>query len=111
MNIRVPYAKIKQAVIDTGMTYAQIKARDWQFSLPDILTPEEIIKVKRLQNLVLRWLKQDFRERQYAGTLKTNLFSKFEIMASYLQLQGLSDKSGEEKLDRAYREWKEARNG
>ena len=110
MNIRVPYAKIKQAVIDSGMTYAQIKARDWQFSFSDILTPEEIIKAKRLQNLVLRWLKADFRERQYTGTLKTHLFAEFETMASYLQLQGLSDLSGEEKLDRAFSEWKESRN-
>jgi hypothetical protein len=109
MNIRIPYAKIKQAVIDSQMTYAQIKAEDWQFSLPDILTPEEITKVKRLKNLVMRWLKADFKERQYIGTLKAALFTRLNQMEDYLTLQGVSTLTGTEKLDRAYREWKESK--
>jgi hypothetical protein len=111
MNVRIPYAKLKDAVVSSGMTYTQIKNEDWQFTLPDILSPEEIIKVKHLKNLVIRWLKADFKERQYIGTLKAALFSRFDQMEDYITLQGLSNLSGEEKLDRAYKEWKESKNG
>jgi hypothetical protein len=111
MNVRIPYAKLKQAVIDSGMTYTQIKNEDWQFTLSSVLNPEEITKVKRLKNLVIRWLKLDFRERQYTGTIKAALFTRFDQMEDYLTLQGLSHLSGEEKLTRAFKDWKESKNG
>jgi hypothetical protein len=111
MDIRIPYAKIKQAVIDSQMTYAQIKAEDWQFSLPDILTPEEITRVKRVKRLVIGWLKADFKERQYIGTLKAALFTRFDQMEDYLTLQGVSHLTGKEKLKRAFREWLEVDDG
>ena len=108
MNVRIPYKKLKAKVIETNMTWAQIKDRDWQFVLSDLLTEEEIATIRQFRNLVIRWLKQDFRERQYIGTLKSNLFNKFDQMADYLTVQGLSGLSGAEKLDRAFYEWKES---
>ena len=111
MNVRIPYKKLKAKVIETNMTWAQIKDRDWQFVLSDFLTVEEIASIRQFRNLVLRWLKQDFKERQYIGTLKSSLFNKFDQMSDYLTVQGLSSDSGVKKLDRAFREWKEAHNG
>ena len=112
MNLlRQSYVKIKQAVIDSEMTYAQINAKNWQFVPSEVLTVDEIKQVTHYNNLVMRWLKADFRERQYTGVLKTQLFSRFDAMVAYLETQNLSELSGEEKLTRAFREWKEARNG
>ena len=108
MNVRIPYNKIKAKVIETNMTWVQIRDEDWQFVLSDFLTAEERAKIIRFKNLVMRWLKEDFRERQYTGTLKSALFMRFDQMADYLTLQGLSPLSGEEKLTRAFKEWKEA---
>ena len=111
MNPRPTYIKLRDEVKSSGMTWEQLKSKDWQFDIDALLTTDEKKALKRYEFLVIRWLKGAFKEDQYTGTLKAQLFSRLDEMAEYLETHGLSDDTGEEKLDRAYSEWKEARNG
>ena len=112
MNPRPAYAKLKARLIELDYTWEQTKAIGREFDVSGLaLTPDEYKSLRRSAPLVIRWIKADFKERQYTGTLKAQLFTRLDDMAVYLDGKGLSDSTGEEKLERAFNEWKEARNG